>query len=111
MPSVLTYVLATQKSRLIETVLLSTHNICFEREIRKLFFFGTHFFLKAWHHNDGNLLHCNFSCLLIGRPTNKFEINCIFFFFFFLTNIIITYIFFIHVPVVHMLLSTFAMLN
>ena len=27
--SVLTYVLGAQKSRLIETVLLSTHNICF----------------------------------------------------------------------------------
>ena len=28
-PSVLTYVLRAQKNRLIETVLLSTHNICF----------------------------------------------------------------------------------
>ena len=28
-PSVLTYVLGVQKNRLIETVLLSTHNICF----------------------------------------------------------------------------------
>ena len=28
-PSVVTYVLGAQKSRLIETVLLSTHNICF----------------------------------------------------------------------------------
>ena len=28
-PSVLTYVLGAQKNRLIETVLLSTHNICF----------------------------------------------------------------------------------
>ena len=28
-PSVLTYVLGAQKKRLIETVLLSTHNICF----------------------------------------------------------------------------------
>ena len=27
--SVLTYVLGAQKNRLIETVLLSTHNICF----------------------------------------------------------------------------------
>ena len=51
-------------------VLLSTHNICFEWEIRKLIF------LKARHHNDGNLLHCNFSCLLIVRPTNKFELYC-----------------------------------
>ena len=36
-PSVLTYVLGAQKNRLIETVLLSTHNICFGWEIRKLF--------------------------------------------------------------------------
>ena len=28
-PSVLTYVLGAHKNRLIETVLLSTHNICF----------------------------------------------------------------------------------
>ena len=28
-PSVVTYVLGAQKNRLIETVLLSTHNICF----------------------------------------------------------------------------------
>ena len=37
-PWVITYVLGAQKNRLIETVLLSTHNICFGREIRKLFF-------------------------------------------------------------------------
>ena len=37
-PSVWTYVLGAQKNRLIETVLLSTHNICFGREIRKLNF-------------------------------------------------------------------------
>ena len=36
--SVLTYVLGAQKKRLIETVLLSTHNICFGREIRKIDF-------------------------------------------------------------------------
>ena len=35
-PSILTYVLGAQKNRLIETVLLSTHNICFGWEIRKL---------------------------------------------------------------------------
>ena len=39
-PSVLTYVLGAQKNRLIETVLLSTNNICFGLEIR-IFFFGT----------------------------------------------------------------------
>ena len=32
------YVLGAQKNRLIEAVLLSTHNICFGSEIRKLFF-------------------------------------------------------------------------
>ena len=37
-PSVKTYVLGTQKNCLIETVLLSTHNICFGWEIRKLNF-------------------------------------------------------------------------
>ena len=36
--SVLTYVLSAQKNRLIQTVLLSTHNICFGLEIRKLIF-------------------------------------------------------------------------
>ena len=29
-----------QKNRLIETILLSTHNICFGWKIRKVFFFG-----------------------------------------------------------------------
>ena len=37
-PSVLTFVLGAQKNRLIETVLLSTHNICFSYLIRKLIF-------------------------------------------------------------------------
>ena len=37
-PSVLTYVLGAQKNRLIETVLLSTHNICFGFDIRKIDF-------------------------------------------------------------------------
>ena len=36
--SVLTYVLSAQKNRLIQTVLLSTHNICFGLEIRNLIF-------------------------------------------------------------------------
>ena len=35
-PSVLTYVLGAQKNRLIETVILSTHNICFASGTRKL---------------------------------------------------------------------------
>ena len=38
LPSVLTYVLGAQMNRLIETVLLSTHNICFGCKIRKSFF-------------------------------------------------------------------------
>ena len=33
-PSIKTCVLEAQKNRLIETVLLSTHNICFDQEIR-----------------------------------------------------------------------------
>ena len=37
-PQFLAYLLGAQKNRLIETVLLSTHNICFGWEIRKLFF-------------------------------------------------------------------------
>ena len=37
-PSVLTYVLGAQKNCLIETVLLSTNNICFGWEIRKINF-------------------------------------------------------------------------
>ena len=36
-PSVLTFVLGAQKNRLIEMVLLSTQNICFGREIKKMF--------------------------------------------------------------------------
>ena len=32
------YVLGAQKNRLIETILLSTHNMCFGLEIRKLNF-------------------------------------------------------------------------
>ena len=35
---VLTYVLGAQKNCLIEIVLLSTHNICFGWEIRKIIF-------------------------------------------------------------------------
>ena len=56
--SVLTYVLGAQKSRLIETVLLSTHNICFGLEIRKLFFFLVHTlnFTLVKH----MFVHCNF---------------------------------------------------
>ena len=33
-----TYILGAQKNHLIETLLLSIHNICFGREIRKLNF-------------------------------------------------------------------------
>ena len=36
--------MGAQKNRLIETVLLCTHNVCFGWEIRKLFFL-----LKAWN--------------------------------------------------------------
>ena len=37
-PSILTYVLGAKKNRLTETVLISTNNICFGREIRKIIF-------------------------------------------------------------------------
>ena len=37
-----TQVLGAQKNRLIETVLLSTHNICFGWEIRKIIFSYLH---------------------------------------------------------------------
>ena len=37
-PSILTCVVGAQKNRLIETVLLSTHNICFGSEIKKIVF-------------------------------------------------------------------------
>ena len=46
-PSVLTYVLGDQKNRLVETVLLRAHNICFSREIRKLSF-NYALFTKVW---------------------------------------------------------------
>ena len=35
-PSAWTLILVSQKNSLIEKVLLSTHNICFEKEIRKI---------------------------------------------------------------------------
>ena len=37
LPIILAYVLGAQKNRLIETVLLSTHNICFGWEIKLVF--------------------------------------------------------------------------
>ena len=47
--SVKSFVLGAQKTRLIETLLLSTHNICFSREIRFfLFFFISYYYLKSW---------------------------------------------------------------
>ena len=38
LPIILNMCLGAQKNRLIETVLLSTHNICFRLEIRKIIF-------------------------------------------------------------------------
>ena len=43
-------VLGAHKNRLIEMVLLSTHNICFGSEIRKLFNFLLHTFNKSPEH-------------------------------------------------------------
>ena len=53
-PSNLTFVLGTQKNRLIETVLLSTLNLCFGLEIRKMIFnwHNCHSFLKLWKSID-----------------------------------------------------------
>ena len=42
LPIILTYILGAQKNRLIETVLLSIHNICFDWEIRELIFWFAH---------------------------------------------------------------------
>ena len=36
--NILPHVLGAQKNRLIEAVLLNAHNICFGRDIRKVFF-------------------------------------------------------------------------
>ena len=41
-PAIEKYVLGAQKNRLIETVLLSTHNMCFCREIRIIIFSYAH---------------------------------------------------------------------
>ena len=46
-PSVLTCVLGAQKNGLIETVLLSTHNICYRLEIKKIFFLIMQPYLQA----------------------------------------------------------------
>ena len=62
-PSVPTFVLGAQKNHLIEMVLLSTHNICFGWEIRKLVF------NEAWNmqiiiYRIGYFLTCQFQHLL-----------------------------------------------
>ena len=41
------WVLGAQKNRLIQMVLLSTHNICFGLEIKPNWFLITHFYLKV----------------------------------------------------------------
>ena len=49
-PSVLTHVLGAQKKCLIETVLLSKHNICFGWEIRKIIFnYALILKLESWY--------------------------------------------------------------
>ena len=47
LPIILTYVLGAQKIRLIETIPLRIHNICFGSEIRKLHFRYALLTLKA----------------------------------------------------------------
>ena len=42
-PKVVIYVVGAQKNRLIETVLLNTHDLCFGRDVRKLIFNFTHY--------------------------------------------------------------------
>ena len=65
-PSVLTYVLGTQKNPVIETVLLSTHNTCFGWEIRNNFhlhtlylwaWLTTWYFTEVWHVTTIYLIH------------------------------------------------------
>ena len=60
-PSVLTYVLGAQKNRLIETVLLSSQNICFGWEIRKFILFNTlltrGMLLTLWVHHHVHHYH------------------------------------------------------
>ena len=52
LPISLIYVLGAQKNRLIETVLLSTHNIYFGWEIRKLNFHYTLLTKGMWQHGE-----------------------------------------------------------
>ena len=54
-PSVLTYVWGAQKNRLIETVLLSTHNICFRlRNKKNNFMVHTLVVFIPIHYSHGN---------------------------------------------------------
>ena len=47
LPIILTFVWGAQKNRLIETVLLSAHNICLDKEKYRKFLI-THFYLDAF---------------------------------------------------------------
>ena len=69
-PSILTYVLGDQKNRLNEKVLLSTHNICFGREIRKLIFIYALFTkdLGEWK----RIYICDYSVKYIGQANRNF---------------------------------------
>ena len=70
-PSVWTYDLGAQKNRLIETVLLSTHNICFGWEIRKLIFWYD--LLKAW--NSWAIPHLKIEIQIISLHWNMLNIR------------------------------------
>ena len=67
-PSVLTHVLGAQKNRLIETVLLSTHNICFGLETRKLIWVYTLLTkgLMLYFHQVSSQFNCTVPLMTIG---------------------------------------------
>ena len=70
--SVLTYVMDAQKNRLNETVLLSTHNICFWEEIRKLALIR-HFYLGVWLPNQPYYLWGNKKTQLLLKRAKFYQ--------------------------------------
>ena len=68
--SVLTYVLGAQKNHHIEMVLLSTHNICFDWEIRKLIFWYAHL-TQCLDHCSHHISFCFLFDLILYVPVNN----------------------------------------
>ena len=74
----LTYVLGAQKNRLIEMVLLSTHNICFGWEIRKSHFhyalltIGLYITFKWYMYQASNLLKKTQNILWLFLGINQY---------------------------------------